>query len=76
MTEAGSSGPVSGTYTFTANKRSGNAPVSQSGDFKVDSASPAEIKKASIALRPGEAYDALLQVRWPNGSTSCSSSGN
>ena len=55
-------GPVAGTYIFTVRKRSGNAPVSQSGDFKVEGASPAEIKKASIALESGEAYDASLQV--------------
>jgi hypothetical protein len=68
------SGPVAGTYTFTVRKRSGNDPVSQSGEFKADGASPAEIKKASVALDPGEAYDASLQVKWPNGSSSCSSS--
>jgi hypothetical protein len=67
-------GPVTGTYTFTVHKRGGNDPISQSGDFKVESAAPAEIKKASIALAAGEAYDASLQVKWPNGSSSCSSS--
>jgi hypothetical protein len=68
------SGPVAGTYTFTVRKRGGNDPISQSGDFKVEGASPSEIKKASIPLVPGEAYDASLQVKWPNGSSSCSSS--
>ncbi len=68
------SGPVAGTFNFTVHKRGGGDPVSQSGDFKVEDASPAEIKKASIALDPGEAYDASLQVKWPNGSSSCSSS--
>ncbi len=67
-------GPVAGTFNFTVRKRSGGDPVSRSGDFKVENASPAEIKKASIALDPGEAYDASLQVKWPNGSSSCSSS--
>jgi hypothetical protein len=67
-------GPVAGTYTFTVSKRGSNDPVSQSGDFKVEGTSPAEIKKASIALDAGEAYDASLQVKWPNGSSSCSSS--
>jgi hypothetical protein len=68
------SGPVAGTYTFTVRNRGGNDPVSQSGDFKAEGTSPAESKKASIAFNAGEAYDASLQVTWPNGSSSCSSS--
>ena len=68
-------GPVAGTFTFSVRKGSGAAPVLQSGDFKVEGTSPAEIKKASISLDPGEAYNASLQVKWPNGSSSCSSSG-
>src|SRR5262245_52870327 len=67
-------GPIAGTFTFTVRKRGGGDVTSQSGDFKVDDASPAEIKKASIALASGEAYDASLEVKWPNGSSSCSSS--
>jgi CsgH protein len=67
-------GPVAGTFNFTVRKRGGGDPISQAGDFKVEDSSPAEIKKASIALDPGEAYNASLQVKWPNGSSSCSSS--
>jgi hypothetical protein len=67
-------GPVAGTFNFTVRKRGGGDPVSQSGNFKVENASPVEIKRARIALDPGEAYEASLQVKWPNGSSSCSSS--
>ncbi len=67
-------GPIAGTFVFTVRKRSGGKVISQSGDFKVENASPAEIKKASIDLEPGQAYDAHLDVKWPNGSSSCSSS--
>jgi hypothetical protein len=66
-------GPVSGTYTFKVNKVAGHTVVSESGPFKIESASPSEIKKASIDLEPGEAYNASLTVTWPNGSSSCSS---
>jgi CsgH protein len=68
------SGPIEGTFIFTVRKSSGGEPVTQSGDFKVDDEKPVEIKKASIDLEPGQAYDASLKVQWPNGSSSCSSS--
>jgi hypothetical protein len=67
------SGPVSGTFEFTVRKRAGGEVISQSGDFKVDNATPTEIKKASVKLDAKEAYDASLTVKWPNGSSSCSS---
>ena len=68
------SGPVSGTFQFTVRKRSGGNVISRSGDFEVASASPTEVKKASVDLDPNEAYDASLEIKWPNGSSSCSSS--
>jgi hypothetical protein len=66
-------GSVSGTFQFTVRKRSGGDVISRSGDFKVESASPAEINKASVNLDSKEGYDASLEVKWPNGSSSCSS---
>jgi hypothetical protein len=48
--------------------------ASESGDFAVEDEAPTEIKKASVDLESGEAYDASLAVKWPNGSSSCSSS--
>jgi hypothetical protein len=65
-------GPVAGTFVFTVRKHGGPV-TSQSGDFKVDGAERAEIKKASVDLEPGAAYDASLEITWPNGSSSCSS---
>jgi hypothetical protein len=67
-------GPVSGSFVFKVQKRAGGAVTSQSGDFKIDTASPSEVKKASIDLEPGQAYDASLTIKWPGGSSSCSAS--
>jgi hypothetical protein len=67
-------GAVAGTYVFDIRKRSSGETTSQSGDFEIDSISPTEIKKASIELEPGQAYDASLKVKWPNGASSCSAS--
>jgi hypothetical protein len=67
-------GPISGTYVFTVRKRTGGEVISQSGDFKAEGSSPTEITKASVDLEPGAGYDASLEVKWPNGSSSCSSS--
>jgi len=66
-------GPVSGTYTFKVDKVPGPSVISESGPFKIESASPSEVKKASIDLEQGVAYSASLTVTWPNGSSSCSS---
>jgi hypothetical protein len=67
-------GAVAGTYVLSVRRRAGGEVTSQSGDFEIDSNSPAEIKKASIALEPGQAYDASLAVKWPSGTSSCSAS--
>lgn len=69
-------GTVSGTFEFKVRNRANGETTSQSGDFAIDSASPTEIKKASLALARGEAYDATLAVKWPNGASSCSASGH
>jgi hypothetical protein len=66
-------GPVSGSFKFTVRKRGSGEIISQSGEFNVESASPKEIKKASVDLDAGAAYDASLELNWPNGSSSCSS---
>ncbi|MFZ5673688.1 MAG: curli-like amyloid fiber formation chaperone CsgH [Pseudomonadota bacterium] len=68
------SGPVAGSYTLDVRKGSGGAVVSKSGDFKVDSTTPSEVKAVSLDLEPGESYDASLSIKWPNGSSSCSGS--
>ena len=67
-------GAVAGSYVFDVRKGTEGKVTSQSGEFSIDSTSPSEIKKASLDLEPGEAYDASLEVKWPNGSPSCSSS--
>jgi hypothetical protein len=68
------SGPVSGTYVFNVSSDSGEAVKAESGKFTITSASPTEIKKASLDLEPNKGYRASLKIEWPNGSSSCSSS--
>ena len=65
------SGPVSGTYVFNVSSDSGEAVRSESGKFTITSASPTEVKKASIDLEPDKGYRASLKIEWPNGSSSC-----
>jgi len=67
-------GPVSGSFVFNVRKRAGGVVASKSGDFKIDSASPSEVNKASVDLEPGQAYDASLAIKWQGGSSSCSAS--
>ena len=66
------SGPVSGTYSFSVDRRGGDKVISEAGDFTIESATPSEVKKAGVDLPPGDGYDALLTIEWPNGSSSCS----
>jgi hypothetical protein len=66
------SGPVFGTYVFIVKRDGGEAVRSESGDFRINSASPTEIKKASIDLDRNSGYRASLRIEWPSGSSSCS----
>jgi hypothetical protein len=70
-----SSGPVGGTYSFKIERSGQSGVIVESGKFETQSATPSEIRGARIALSPSETYRAELEVKWPNGSSSCSASG-
>src|SRR5215216_514828 len=68
------SGAVKGTYSFEVNSRSGQKMTSKTGDFKIESTAPSEIKTAGLDLPPGQGFEASLTIKWQNGTSSCSAS--
>src|SRR5687768_4903801 len=70
------SGPTAGTYFFRVERNGKSGPTIDSGDFETTEGGPSEIKRASVALSPGESYRAELKVKWAGGSSSCSASGS
>lgn len=64
--------PISGTYRMEIRRlgASGDARISQSGDFEAAPGAPATVGRASFGGdRAG--YEALLTLRWDGGTTSC-----
>ena len=71
------SGAVSGTYNFEIKPAGGGEPLfHEAREFNVASDSPSAITTSRFKLPPGEGFNASLSAKWPNGSSSCSSSGS
>ena len=69
------SGPVVGSYSFRVERSSKSGVTVDSGNFEIQAGPPSEIKSAKIDLSPTETYRATLEVKWANGSSSCSARG-
>ena len=71
------SGAVSGTYKFDVKPAGGGEPLfEEAKEFNVASDSPSSITTSRFKLPAGKGFNASLSAKWPNGSSSCSSSGS
>lgn len=69
------SGPIVGTYTFKVMSSDGSTRHAfKKSDFSVDSQAKSQLFETGVDLPAGSGYQASLEVEWPEGYSSCSSS--
>lgn len=69
------SGPITGTYTFKVMSSDGTTRHAfRKSDFSVDSPAKSQLFKTGVDLPAGPGYQASLEVEWPEGYSSCSTS--
>lgn len=69
------SGPIIGSYTFKVMSSDGSTRHAfKKSDFSVDSQAKSQLFKTGVDLPAGSGYQASLEVEWPEGYSSCSSS--